>query len=252
MSNQNIYTAVISEATKHCAPKDSSMVVQHLDIGAGQGELIEQLGKTITVRSSACDFHIERFTAKNVDCLRVNLNVDPLPYGDNQFDLVTCSEVVEHVENYRSLLREAFRVLSPGGKLIVTTPNILNTNSRARYLATGFANLFGPLPVRNDKLYSTGGHITPIGYFYLAHSLLDAGFDNIQLNIDKVQRTSVVWLILLAPFIFIGWHRFMRAEQKKYKTITEENEPLVTAHSSWSILVGRTIVVSAIKPANKP
>lgn len=197
--------------------------------------------------SLACDFHVERFAVEGVLCSQVNLNHESLPYPDARFDLVTSSEVMEHVENYRSLLREAFRVTASGGLLVVTTPNVLNAKSRVRYLVSGFANLFGLLPVRNDKLYSTGGHITPIPYFYLAHALLDAGFDNVELSIDKIQKTSVFWLALLAPFIFIGKRRFMTRERKKFKTLTIENEHLVASHFSWPLLVGRSIVVSAIK-----
>ena len=222
--------------------------MKHLDIGAGRGELIEELRRSLPLDSSACDFHVERFAVKDTVCTQVNLNHQPLPYPDAQFDLVTSSEVVEHVESYRALLREAFRVTAGGGIVVVTTPNVLNVGSRVRYLVSGFANLFGPLPVRNDKLYSTGGHITPIPYFYLAHALLDAGFDEVELSIDKVQRTSVFWLVLLAPFIFAGRRRFMKREAKKFKTITAENAPLVAAHFSWPLLVGRTIVASAVKP----
>jgi len=247
MSTQNIYAAVINTVKRRIssAPAEG---LKHLDIGAGRGELIEELRRSLPLSSLACDFHVERFAVKDIPCAKVNLNNQPLPYPDAQFDLVTCSEVVEHVENYRALLREVFRVTASGGVVVVTTPNVLNVNSRVRYLVSGFANLFGPLPVHNDKLYSTGGHITPIPYFYLAHAMLDAGFEKVELSIDKVQKTSVFWLALLVPFIFAGWHRFMTRERKKFKTITVENEPLVASHFSWPLLVGRTIVVSAIKP----
>ena len=249
MSTQNIYTAVI-DVSKNRLSSHLRGGGRHLDIGAGRGELIQELRHTIPLSSSACDFHVERFEAQDIQCAQVNLNHEPLPYPNTQFDLVTCSEVVEHVENYRALLREAFRVTTNGGIIVLTTPNVLNTNSRVRYLVSGFANLFGPLPVRNDKLHSTGGHITPIPYFYLAHALLDAGFDKVELSIDKIQKTSVFWLALLAPFIFAGRHRFMARERKKFKTITVENEPLVACHFSWKLLVGRTIVVSAVKPVS--
>lgn len=198
--------------------------------------------------SSACDFHVERFAAEGVPCAQANLNNAPLPYPDVGFDLVTCSEVVEHLENYRALLREAFRVTAKGGTVVVTTPNVLNANSRVHYLISGFANLFGPLPVRNDKLYSTGGHITPIPYFYLAHALLGAGFENVELDIDKVQKTSVFWLELLALPILVGRLRFMSRERRRFRTITAENAPLVAVHFFWPLLVGPTIVVSAVKP----
>lgn len=246
MSTQNIYAAVIETSKKRLFSLTYGK--RHLDIGAGRGELVQELRRAMSMISSACDFHIERFAAAGISCKQVNLNHEPLPYQDAEFNLVTSSEVVEHVENYRALLREVFRVMADGGVLVLTTPNVLNVNSRVRYLVSGFANLFGPLPVRNDKLYSTGGHITPIPYFYLAHALLDAGFDKVELSIDKVQKTSVFWLILLAPFIFVGRYRFMARERKKFKTITPENETHVEVHFSWPLLVGRTIIVSAVKP----
>ena len=250
MSTQNIYTAVIKAAKHRLSSTHARGVVRHLDIGAGRGKLIQELRREMPVISSACDFHVERFAVDNTTCTQVNLNHEPLPYADAQFDLVTASEVVEHVENYRALLREAFRVTAHGGILVVTTPNVLNLKSRVRYMIAGFANLFGPLPVRNDKFYSTRGHISPIPYFYLAHAILDAGFEQVQLHIDKVQKTSVFWLTLLAPCIFAGRHHFMTRECKKFKTITVENESLVASHFSWPLLVGRTIVVSAVKPGS--
>ncbi len=244
MSTQNIYAAVTETAKRRLSLHGG----KHLDIGAGRGELIQYMRSHIPMNSAACDFHVARFAVEEVPCVQVNLDHESLPYPNDAFDLVTSSEVVEHLENYRALLREAFRITAPGGVLVITTPNVLNANSRVRSLISGFANLFGPLPVRNDKLYSTGGHITPIPYFYLAHALLDAGFDKVELNIDKIQKMSLFWLALLAPFIFIGKYRFMSRERKRFKTITIENEPLVVTHFSWPLLVGRTIVVSAVKP----
>ncbi len=241
MSTQNIHNAVI-RICKRRRPTGG----QHLDIGAGRGDLIRKLGGAIAVNSVACDLHIEQLNENAIPCTQVNLNHESLPYSNCLFDLVTCSEVIEHLENYRALLREAFRV-SKNGLAVITTPNVLNVKSRVRYLCSGFANLFGPLPVRTDKFYSTGGHITPIPYFYLAHALLDAGFEKVELDIDKVQKTSLFWLISLFPLILVGWLCFKAFEQRKFKTITVENAPLVAAHFSWSLLVGRTVVVSAVK-----
>lgn len=45
-----------------------------------------------------------------------------LPYKDDCFDLVICSEVLEHVENYIQAINEIVRVLKPGRNLIVSVP----------------------------------------------------------------------------------------------------------------------------------
>jgi SAM-dependent methyltransferase len=248
MSTQCIYQAVGVAARRRLPCARAGKRARHLDIGAGCGGLIRELDDAMDLSSRACDFHVELFALKAIDCRKVDLNRASLPYPDAEFDLVTSSEVIEHLENFRGLLREAYRVTANEGVVILTTPNVLNAKSRIRYLVSGFANLFGPLPVGNGKLYSTDAHITPIPYFYLAHALADAGFVNIELGIDKVQKTSLLWLLLLAPVIVAGRVRFMARERSKFKTLTAENEAFVKAHFSWPLLVGRTIVVSARKP----
>ncbi|MDX8378519.1 MAG: hypothetical protein R8K48_00485 [Gallionella sp.] len=119
--------------------------------------------------------------------------------------------------------------------------------SRLRYLVTGFANLFGPLPVKNQDRFNTSGHITPIPYFYWAHAMLDCDFNDLQLTTDKEQKTSRVLSLLFSPVVYFGWGRFLRMERNRYKTLGAENAPYVMQHNSRVVRLGRTIVVSAFK-----
>jgi SAM-dependent methyltransferase len=45
-----------------------------------------------------------------------------LPFKDNTFDLIICSEVLEHLHEYRNAIGEVFRVLKPGGKFLASVP----------------------------------------------------------------------------------------------------------------------------------
>ena len=46
-----------------------------------------------------------------------------LPFKDNSFDLIWCSEVIEHLKNPAKTVKEFYRILRPGGKMLLTTPN---------------------------------------------------------------------------------------------------------------------------------
>lgn len=52
----------------------------------------------------------------------------PLPYPDASFDLVASMDVVEHIIDPVPWLEEALRVLKPGGRLFLTTPNYASTS----------------------------------------------------------------------------------------------------------------------------
>ena len=219
----------------------------HLDIGSGAGSLIKLFKSKLDISSSACDYTNTLMKETDVDVRIANLNYEKLPFSDNSFDIVTCTEVVEHLEHYRETIQEAFRVLKTNGSFIVTTPNILNLKSRIRFLFFGFYNLFGPLHFKESNLYSTGGHINPIGLFYLIHSLIDAGFHNIDVAIDKRQSTSIFYLVLLLlPIKFFSWLT-IKKETKKFKTIDQHNLKYVLLLNSIDILIGRTIILGCKK-----
>ena len=45
-----------------------------------------------------------------------------MPFKDNTFDFIVCSEVLEHIIDYQSALSEINRILKPQGKLAVSVP----------------------------------------------------------------------------------------------------------------------------------
>ena len=47
----------------------------------------------------------------------------PLPFRDNEFDYILCSDILEHILDYPKVLREIHRVLKPGGIVEIRTPH---------------------------------------------------------------------------------------------------------------------------------
>ena len=104
------------------------------------------------------------------------------------FDVVTCIEVIEHVENPRELLRGARSLLSPGGIIIVTTPNFESTAGRLRFLWTGELRHFGRDPQFNDPT-----HISPIHTLMFMRALDAADLVLVEHWYDQLRATGSRW-----------------------------------------------------------
>ena len=147
-------------------PRASSV----LDLAAGAGALTLRL-TDLGYHVSACDFVSENFRLHGKNTFfQINLNekfAGALPSG---FDAIVASEILEHIENPRHVIRQCAALLRPGGWLIATTPNIESSFSIATRLRSGQFSLF------DDDYYRRDGHITPITSTMLRQALTEAGF----------------------------------------------------------------------------
>jgi ubiquinone/menaquinone biosynthesis C-methylase UbiE len=220
----------------------------HLDVGSGTGELLRLVRAHYPFRSFGCDYTDQLLSDPGSTIDTVDLNRQPLPYSDNRFALITCIETIEHLEHYREVIREIYRVLQPGGVAVFSTPNILNLRSRLRYLSSGFYNLFGPLAADESEIHTTRGHINPVSWFYLSHALLGAGFRDLKVTVDKYQRRSLLaFPFVIVPLRATNWIVYHR-DKSAYGTLDERNAWAVRAMNSPDLLLGRTLIVTAVKP----
>jgi SAM-dependent methyltransferase len=220
----------------------------HLDVGSGTGDLLRLVRSHYPLRSFGCDYTDKLAQVPGTELDVVDLNRQPLPYSNDRFALVTCVETIEHLENYRQVIGEIYRVLRPGGVAIFSTPNILNLRSRLRYLSSGFYNLFGPLAPDEPEIHSTRGHINPVSWFYLSHALLSAGFRDLKVTVDKYQRRSLLaFPFIIGPMLASNWIVYLR-DKNIYGTLDERNSWIVRAMNSPDLLLGRTLIVTGIKP----
>jgi methionine biosynthesis protein MetW len=126
-----------------------------LDIGCGSGE-IGLVFKHRFVEIHGIDISEKALAAactRQVITRRVDLNKERLPYPSQNFEMVTCLDVIEHVFDPWRLLSEIHRVLSSKGVLVLSTPNIGFITFRLRLL-TGTFPTTSPDPTPYD-----GGHI---------------------------------------------------------------------------------------------
>jgi ubiquinone/menaquinone biosynthesis C-methylase UbiE len=90
-------------------------------------------------------FDPERVMGEDINGL-INLDLCQLTFQDNSFDLVIHSETLEHVYDYQQALREAERVLKPGGYHFYTVPVLHHRVTRQRITRGASAEVVHKLP----------------------------------------------------------------------------------------------------------
>jgi ubiquinone/menaquinone biosynthesis C-methylase UbiE len=116
-------------------------------------------------------------------------DAESLKFDDSYFDIVVCTEVLEHLLNPRAALREIYRVIKIGGSSIITTPN--NSNiwkmiSRRRLKARIEKDVekMNPYKMRNNRY----GHISTMRSKEILSICKEIGF-----QVEKAKKGSIVY-----------------------------------------------------------
>ena len=105
-----------------------------LDLGCGEGRhIFGVMEKFPDLKCIGLDPHIESLDKafeglkflESISNTKTNFlsgSAYSLPFSDDSFDLVVCSEVLEHLHDYKDAIKEINRVLKPGGQFLASVP----------------------------------------------------------------------------------------------------------------------------------
>ncbi len=95
-----------------------------LDVGCGNGGFLRTMsGLGWDVRGVEPDPAAARMSAQAVGEVVHHGSIDTAPFADATFDVITLKHVIEHVDDPAVMLAHCRRLLRPGGKLVLLTPN---------------------------------------------------------------------------------------------------------------------------------
>lgn len=169
-----------------------------LEIGAGDYSF-EYIKQNNLIKWIKVDFE----EPCNVVC---NLNTDNLflPFSSKKFDLVICTQVLEHLLWPQHLLKEILRVLISGGILLVSIPNISSLTYRLAWLlgslpscaASGnLPKAFGSTAYKKKDGRWVGGHVIDFNYKRIINLLERTGF-----KIKSVKGSGIIWYRQIIPY----------------------------------------------------
>ncbi|HMU45938.1 MAG TPA: class I SAM-dependent methyltransferase [Chitinophagaceae bacterium] len=108
-----------------------------LDIACGEGygaKLLSQFADHVTgidIDKRTIEKASSKYKASNIEFICGSAL--EIPAAEEKFDLITCFETIEHIDDHDKLLNELKRVLKPNGTLVISTPEKSNYSDTSDY-----------------------------------------------------------------------------------------------------------------------
>jgi len=202
-----------------------------LDVGCGSGELTASM-RDLGWQVEGLDFDVMAVQEAQKRGFKVRLGtLEEQSYPGASFDAIIMSHVIEHVHDPFALLTECYRILSPGGHMVVLTPNICSLCHRLFGV-----NWRGLEPPRHLQIFD------PLSLQQLATRV---GFMKATVH-TTIRSTS--WMFVRSNLL---WRKGYYSE-KEPAPLATKLRGLVVQHLAWTILhvrpyAGEESVLVAVK-----
>jgi len=167
----------VLRAIAACLPTASDGASAALEVGPGSGIYLPPLLDAFD-HVVASDIEPRYLRAIGLEAERLSLVVDDITnsaLGTETYDLVLCTEVIEHIGDSQAALCEMHRVLRPGGTLLLTTPQRHSSMELACRVAFAPGMIYIARRVYREPVIETG-HINLLSRQDAIEQLMGAGF----------------------------------------------------------------------------
>jgi SAM-dependent methyltransferase len=195
---------------------DYAFITNHLIEAAVRRFASELRGRIIDVGCGSQPYrtyfaHATAYTGCDVTAERSPVDLvcpaDRIPVEAQTFDSVICTEVLEHVPDPLSVMREFHRILVHDGRVLITVPMFWPAHEQPwdfrRFPGHGLLHLANASSFRIDHLVPRGGKVAMVGQVvltafqrYFRSKFLRRGWNEIVLCLDSKNRN---------PLITLGW-----------------------------------------------
>lgn len=149
-----------------------------LDVGCGSGLLLADIrrrfpgaGRLGGTDISDAALSLARAAVPEAQFFRSDLQAAPLPVGE-PFDIVTCSEVLEHLRDWRAAIGHMAGALKAGGALIVSVPHSMRNwgphdeavHHLRRYEKAGLCEALVAKGLQPDHVFTWGSAVYDVYY----------------------------------------------------------------------------------------
>lgn len=128
-----------------------------LDVGAGEGRYkkymqhLEYVSQDFNGYDGQGDGAGLQTGTWDYNAIDIVSDINEMPLDDASFDIVFCTEVLEHVSDPKLAIKEMLRVLRPGGRLIITAPFCSLTHFAPYHFYSGFNRYFYEDVLKENK-----------------------------------------------------------------------------------------------------
>ena len=223
------------------------------DLSAGSGyiaHLFEEAGANVKL----FDLFPEQNTFATSTCLQIDLQ-NKLPLHESVADIVILGETIEHLPNQFFFFQEAARIMKPGGRLILTTPNPSSLRSRlsqflmeSEHYSNAAPNELGAY-TRWDETKGDQGYFSKLfisGILRLRTLAAISGFTIKTIHPSSRSSTSIL-LLGFYPWIYFFSRRNFKNQIKTDSKNESVYKEIFNINTSLNVLLGKHLMIEFVK-----